>query len=136
MVGKDFDAVTRYHLVWKAIRLIYTGYSIASIDDPDFCSLSVVEEFCDQIWNFIFDVRARDRPTVASLIQSYLKTAQFFVDQHRNNSQTFSTSIRAQANWIHWWTNPASAASSDIPDLPAASRNTGRRARDANYIIA
>ena len=35
MVGKDYDAVTRYHLIWKAIRLIYIGYSIASIDDPD-----------------------------------------------------------------------------------------------------
>jgi hypothetical protein len=124
-VSKDTDAVQRYHVIWKSIRLVYTGYSIASIDFPDFCSLSVVEEFLDQIWIYVFEVRAKSRPPIHSLLQSYLRTAQFFVDQYRQHSQTFSDSMRAQANWIHWWTNPESAMTGDMPELPAASRNVG-----------
>ena len=101
--------VTNHHSVYDKIQVIWTGYSIAAIKDPDWCPYSIAEEFSDQIRTFVFATPAPGQPraTVEQLIDSYQRTMQWMCDMVRNQrTRKFADLVREQASWHHFWRTP------------------------------
>ena len=117
MIKDEATQISRFPQLWQTIRLVYEGICMATISEPDYCPLSVVHEFLDDLWPFIFNnYSGKD---LLILLDAYQKTSQSFCDLV-NGSQalpkqiTLAECIRNKAAWHHFW--PVSASSLPFKD--------------------
>ena len=74
MIKDEATQISRFPQLWQTIRLVYQGICMATITEPDYCPLSVVHEFLDDLWPFIFN--NYNGKNLLILLDAYQKTSQ------------------------------------------------------------
>lgn len=126
-IQSDSSAVNGYIDLYCRTRALFTGYSIASAEDPGFCTYEAAEEFSDFVLEALAARTKGQRPMIDRLLRSFALTMQFFVTNVRQHNATLTASIKDRGQWSHFWTSPVEA---NLDSRGHPGSNTGEIIRE------